>query len=257
MDAEKFWASVDKQPNDCWVWTRAKSNGGYGVASFRGSSHPAHRLAWFLTHGAIPKGVGYHGTVVAHRCDNRLCVNPDHLFLTSQSGNLEDCAAKGRNWCSKLDTKKVLEIVSWIRSGETAEQIAKRYCVSPMTIHSIAKGRAWRHVTKDLGEIRFKDREYKPESFRTADYRKIRAMLKSGKSLRQIARACNTTWPTVRRVAETYKELVATPFHRTNEVDRERIRDLTAMGVSQGGIARWLGISQATVSRVNNGVVFA
>mgnify|MGYP001184898342 CR=1 FL=1 len=257
MNETDFWASIEKRPDGCWIWTRAQSNGGYGFVSYRGSTHPAHRLAWRLTKGPIPQGTGYHGTIVAHKCDNRLCCNPDHLFLTDQSGNLADCVVKGRNPNAKLTKEKVLEIVSLIKSGKKASAIATQFDVSMMTIHSIAKGRAWRHVTKDLGELKFKDRSYDPESWRTADYAKIRSMLKSGKTLRQIARECNTTWPTVRRVADSFKELVSSPFSRTTDADRERIRDLKANGISQPQISKWLGRSQATVSRVVNGVVFA
>ena len=51
----------------------------------------AHRVAWMLAHGPIPRGMN-----VLHRCDVPRCVNPDHLFLGTQHDNVRDMIAKGR-----------------------------------------------------------------------------------------------------------------------------------------------------------------
>jgi hypothetical protein len=53
----------------------------------------AHRVSWVLHRGEIPDGA-----LVLHKCDVPICVNPDHLFLGTQSTNLKDMAAKGRHW---------------------------------------------------------------------------------------------------------------------------------------------------------------
>lgn len=61
------------------------------------ASVSAHRVAWQIANGPIPdEGPGHHGWCVCHRCDNPLCVNPDHLFLGSNLDNQRDKAAKGR-----------------------------------------------------------------------------------------------------------------------------------------------------------------
>ena len=87
---ERFWSKVDRS-GECWLWTAAKVQG-YG--SFDGRR--AHRVAWELAYGPIPKGVGYHGTCVLHRCDTPACVNPAHLRLGTQADNMADRDAKGR-----------------------------------------------------------------------------------------------------------------------------------------------------------------
>lgn len=96
--ASRFWSHVEKSASGCWEWQAyVNSQTGYGqfaVSHREGIS--AHRLAWMLVHGPIPKGNGYHGTCVLHRCDNRRCVNPAHLFLGSVADNQRDMVAKGR-----------------------------------------------------------------------------------------------------------------------------------------------------------------
>jgi len=94
--SERFWAKVNKDaPNGCWEWHSSLTGGGYGAFFVH---HPdkreivrAHRFSWELANGSIPNGLW-----VLHKCDNRICVNPDHLFLGNRSDNMIDCARKGR-----------------------------------------------------------------------------------------------------------------------------------------------------------------
>jgi len=77
----------------CWLWIgRTKNRGGYGRLRHRGRLVSAHRMTWILSNGSIPVGMN-----VCHRCDNRLCVRPDHLFLGTQKQNLDDMRKKGRS----------------------------------------------------------------------------------------------------------------------------------------------------------------
>ena len=93
---EQFWAQVEKTET-CWFWrgeTYPGANGlpRYGRARLPGMRNgtTAHRVAWYLTHGAFPQG---HG---CHTCDTPLCVRPDHLYDGTPRQNTQDAVRRGR-----------------------------------------------------------------------------------------------------------------------------------------------------------------
>jgi hypothetical protein len=80
--AERFWDCVDKT-GECWEWKEYRHPNGYGVLRFQGKNEWAHRAAWRLLHGDIPAKL-----VIDHLCNNRPCVRPEHLRLTTQRANI-------------------------------------------------------------------------------------------------------------------------------------------------------------------------
>lgn len=89
---ERFRSYVAPEPNSgCFLWLGGVSKG-YGMTRFRGRHEAAHRVAWRVFIGDIPAGL-----FVLHRCDNPLCVNPQHLFLGTHTENVRDMIAKGRD----------------------------------------------------------------------------------------------------------------------------------------------------------------
>jgi hypothetical protein len=103
--ARRFWANVDKRGADeCWPWKQRVAGPGYGILRIgRSWVETAHRISWRLHFGDIPDlpAAGHHGTCVLHRCDNRACCNPGHLFIGTQGDNVDDMLAKGRHWSQK------------------------------------------------------------------------------------------------------------------------------------------------------------
>jgi hypothetical protein len=75
----------------CHIWQASTKPNGYGQLTYRMRRLMAHRAAWIARHGPIGKGLE-----VCHRCDERRCCNPDHLYLGSHTENMADMRAKRR-----------------------------------------------------------------------------------------------------------------------------------------------------------------
>ena len=79
----------------CWLWTGAKSLGGYGVAYYGGRQMGAHQATWLILRGDLPAS---NGLVLDHLCRNRPCVNPDHLEPVTDTENKLRSPLVGRAW---------------------------------------------------------------------------------------------------------------------------------------------------------------
>lgn len=154
-----FWQKVRKAgPDDCWEWTACIGFGGYGkVGVGNRRTEAAHRVAYFLANGDIPDDK----PCILHRCDNRKCVNPSHLFAGTKRENTHDMFAKGRacqqtgawqpkrgstNTNAKLTEADVMVIRSRIADGENVHDIAADYSVTSGTIFHIKHRRSWDHL---------------------------------------------------------------------------------------------------------------
>lgn len=96
---KRFWDKVNKTET-CWNWTASSRGVGYGAFKYEGLVYDSHRFVWFLTYGSFPK------LLVLHKCDNRRCVNPEHLYEGTFKQNVRDMVDRGRNFIPKNLTVK-------------------------------------------------------------------------------------------------------------------------------------------------------
>ena len=148
--ADRFYSLVYPEPTSgCHLWVGVRLPNGYGQFSVAGVRWLAHRYAWGLARTVPPADLN-----VCHRCDTRACVNPGHLFLGTDSDNMQDCVRKGRfvdnsgERCgtAKLTIPQVLEIRMRLSRDESQRLIATDYGVTRSAIEAIAIGRTWRSV---------------------------------------------------------------------------------------------------------------
>lgn len=131
---KKFWAKAKKTAS-CWLWRRANNGIGYGVVRWGHPMRLAHRIAWEIKNGPIPKGM-----CVLHRCDNPSCVNPKHLYLGTHADNMRDIALRERNSTMKISNADVNRIRAAMREGANAGELARKFSVHNDTINGIARG---------------------------------------------------------------------------------------------------------------------
>ena len=151
------WVEAD---TGCWEWQAYIAPEGYGQFMIDPKSRQigAHRAAWLLFCGEIPEG-----KMVLHKCDNKICVNPDHLYIGDAKKNAKDAVERGRyktgdSWLKchghidqrgenhpgvKLTKADVLYIRE---SDDIGVSLANVFCVTPKTISSIRLRQTWSHV---------------------------------------------------------------------------------------------------------------
>ena len=151
INDELFWAKVRKT-SSCWNWIGG-THVGYGWMTRKNKQIMAHRFSWKIHRGPIPPGA-----YVLHKCDNRLCVNPKHLFIGTHAENMADMKKKGRkngingerrgesHGMSKLTEQNVRDIRHLASKGFTQRQIADQFHVTQANVWYIIHREAWRHI---------------------------------------------------------------------------------------------------------------
>lgn len=146
-DIVYFESRAVKTAGGCWEWRLSLQWTGYGMYRDGEKTLRAHRGAWEAAHGPIPAGQW-----VLHKCDNRKCVNPDHLFLGDRTANTSDMVAKrrqavgSRHGHSKL-TEADVSIIKWcLDAGVVQARLAALYGVDAAVMSRIKTGAAWTHV---------------------------------------------------------------------------------------------------------------
>jgi hypothetical protein len=148
---KRLFAKVAKstEPDGCWEWTGTRNHQGYGqLRAFDRTLWSSHRLSWFLHSGAIPNGLW-----VLHKCDNRPCVRPDHLFLGTHVDNVNDKVSKTRQaWgeaCKKkLKVGDVIEILRLRKEQVSLSKVARQFGVTKQVISGISRNKIWKQIPR-------------------------------------------------------------------------------------------------------------
>lgn len=154
---DMFPDRVMPEPNSgCWLWTGDRTSSGYGIVTTKkGGRHRtgAHRISCELATGDLGD------KLALHKCDNKLCVNPDHLYVGTKSDNSRDAYARGQlghqvrkrgndHHMAILTDAQVAEIRSlppgrMKRGANVISDMAKRFGVSVAAIYDVRLGRSW------------------------------------------------------------------------------------------------------------------
>lgn len=132
------------EKDECWLWLGGISGNGYGAVCENRRVLLAHRVQYTISIGPIPGGM-----LVLHSCDNRACVNPNHLRLGTHKENMRDrrvrsrTAIGSRTGNNKLIEEEVKEILT---SSESNVVLAAKYGVHHKSIARLRRGVGWQHV---------------------------------------------------------------------------------------------------------------
>jgi hypothetical protein len=145
---DRFMEKINKTDNGCWEWTGAQTRGGYGhfrrFVDGKWKMYKAHRYSYEYFKGFLEKHL-----LVCHRCDNPLCVNPEHLFKGTTKDNLDDMSKKGRRTFGRsikhqwLDWEVVKSIRTDYAKGISQAELSRLYKISKSQINRVVNNQIW------------------------------------------------------------------------------------------------------------------
>lgn len=158
----RFKRLVDQvtiSPTGCWLWP-GKPHYGYGVFGTREGQYRAHRVSYTVHVGPVPPNL-----MVCHKCDIRLCINPDHMFLGTGLDNIRDCLSKGRGPERRYNppisghraprgeaspkakmTEADVVAIRMSCGSKSDDELAVTYGVSSSSVRHARTGRSWKHI---------------------------------------------------------------------------------------------------------------
>lgn len=162
-----------RQPHmasNCLIWNGSREGVGYGIMTYQGRPRMAHHVAWYLETGEWPP----RDKVIMHACDQRNCVNIDHLSCDTRAANVADCVRKGRNakGPSHGSRTKPESVRKGVRNGRAKitepivvqirrtvaahperhgvlQALATKFGLNAGTVSDIASEKLWKHIPAD------------------------------------------------------------------------------------------------------------
>lgn len=233
---ERLWSKVNIGGKDeCWEWTgsfkskRGKNTyGKFGTLDQPNGS--AHRVAWEMANGE-PLGKRF----ACHRCDNKACVNPKHLYAGDHRSNTQDAVERGgfkrgaekrdvageAHPQAKLTKSDVLEIRRRIVAGESHKSIAKAFGITRVSVTEIRTGNKWSSVPINAQDAVARERYryvHAPAKLTKTDVLEIRRLIAAGKGNTEIAEAYGVSHSNVSciRLGKSWQSLPG-PFGPENK----------------------------------------
>ena len=142
-DADRLWHLFTRSRDtetQCLEFQGCIQANGYARATVRRQTDYAHRHAYRLAYGPIPAGLD-----VCHICDNRRCINPEHMFLGTRKDNMADAVCKGRQAKgfrlpqTKLTTEQRADIAARVAQGVHHAAIAAEFGISRPHVGYVAR----------------------------------------------------------------------------------------------------------------------
>ena len=125
----RFNSRWKESATGCWEWQGRTNADGYGTIRDGERNALAHRVGYTLYKGEMPKGL-----LACHKCGNRLCVNPGHLYAGTHEDNMRDLAIDNTSSFSKTEWAERKEMVDRVENGEDVDSVAAYFKVSVKTV---------------------------------------------------------------------------------------------------------------------------